>query len=544
MIICQNENGPCPLIGIANVLLLRGDLSLSLDLSFISLDRLVELVGNQVFAFFEKSSHRLSPENMTAILNVLPTLAQGLDVNVSFNGVDKMEFTEQIALFDALNIPLLHGWIYDMHDVELAEVIGSLSYNHLVYTLVEYQSLIDKIQKQMRIKAQEEISASMSDKDRKLLRDGRIIDRFMKQSASQLTDHGLFKLHDFLRDRQLFVFFRNNHFSTIFYHQNQLFVLMTDLGYHDQPHVVWELLESVSGRWESSINEFFLIYFIYLIYFFHFFFCFVRSGAEFFNGEFIPLRELPPAALSSATPTAPTQSPIPPIGTVASAPSPLVSKNAQLPSNIKSPGAIQDETQNPMLSGNQGSYDPDYEMAMRLHLQENSDSANTSPHPVNVIRPAAIVMTQSGPVSMTAEQFQYFQQQQQEQQLMQQQYLQQQSHLNQQQYIQSVQSSLPPGPQMLKGVPVETLSPPQTTPPPPSNDEDVVVDYPELGMSQEELDRHTAMMLQFEEDNKAAKNRRKYEKRIRLRNRFLGIDENTGLDDAGYGGERSTCSIM
>lgn len=248
MIICQNENGPCPLIGIANVLLLRGDMSFSSDWSSISLDNLVEQVANQVFAFFEKSSHRLSPENMTAILNVLPNLAEGLDVNVSFNGVDKMEYTEQIALFDALNIPLLHGWIYDPFDRETVETIGSLSYNHLVYIQVEYRSLVDKIQSKLRYTSQEDISASTTEAERKLLREGRIVDRFMKQSASQLTDQGLLKLHDFLQDRQLFVFFRNNHFSTVFYFQQQLFVLVTDFGYQDQPHVIWELLESVSGR--------------------------------------------------------------------------------------------------------------------------------------------------------------------------------------------------------------------------------------------------------------------------------------------------------
>jgi hypothetical protein len=247
-IICQNENGPCPLIAIANVLLLRGDMQFSMDWSFVSLDRLVEQIGNQVFSFFEKSSHRLSPENMTAILNVLPTLAHGLDVNVSFNGVDKMEFTEQIALFDALNIPLLHGWVYDVTNRDTAEAIGSLSYNHLVYLLVEYRSLVEKIQHRMRFESQDEISASLGDKSRKLLRDGRIVERFMNQSATQLTEQGLLKLHDYLQDRQLFVFFRNNHFSTIFYFQQQLLVLATDLGYQDQPHVVWELLESVNGR--------------------------------------------------------------------------------------------------------------------------------------------------------------------------------------------------------------------------------------------------------------------------------------------------------
>lgn len=87
----------------------------------------------------------------------------------------------------------------------------------------------------------------MTEEQRILLRDGRVIDDFLRRSASQLTYHGIVKLYEFLNDRQLAVFFRNNHFSTMFFYNGQLFLLMTDLGYVDQPHVVWELLENVKG---------------------------------------------------------------------------------------------------------------------------------------------------------------------------------------------------------------------------------------------------------------------------------------------------------
>ena len=39
------------------------------------------------------------------------------------------------------------------------------------------------------------------------------------------------------------VFFRNNHFSTIFCINGQIFSLVTDLGYQEEPGVVWELLD-------------------------------------------------------------------------------------------------------------------------------------------------------------------------------------------------------------------------------------------------------------------------------------------------------------
>lgn len=49
-----------------------------------------------------------------------------------------------------------------------------------------------------------------------LLDEGPILEEFFDSSASQLTYYGLVKLHEEVRERQLCVFFRNNHFSTLF----------------------------------------------------------------------------------------------------------------------------------------------------------------------------------------------------------------------------------------------------------------------------------------------------------------------------------------
>lgn len=49
-----------------------------------------------------------------------------------------------------------------------------------------------------------------------LLEEGPILEEFFNSSASQLTYYGLVKLHEEVRERQLCVFFRNNHFSTLF----------------------------------------------------------------------------------------------------------------------------------------------------------------------------------------------------------------------------------------------------------------------------------------------------------------------------------------
>jgi hypothetical protein len=91
-----------------------------------------------------------------------------------------------------------------------------------------------------------------------------IIERFLEQTASQLTYYGLSELHQKLKEGisnhafgsiwhllftasagELVVFFRNNHFSTMVKFQNELFLLVTDLGYLSERDIVWEKLSEV-----------------------------------------------------------------------------------------------------------------------------------------------------------------------------------------------------------------------------------------------------------------------------------------------------------
>jgi hypothetical protein len=69
----------------------------------------------------------------------------------------------------------------------------------------------------------------------------------MKNSASQLTFCGLFRLQEGLKERELCVFFRNNHFCTMFKYEGELYLLATDQGYLNQPDLVWEKLNEVNG---------------------------------------------------------------------------------------------------------------------------------------------------------------------------------------------------------------------------------------------------------------------------------------------------------
>ncbi len=50
--------------------------------------------------------------------------------------------------------------------------------------------------------------------------------QFLEESASQLTYHGLCELMSKLGEGELAVFFRNNHFSTIYKHKHVSFNLV------------------------------------------------------------------------------------------------------------------------------------------------------------------------------------------------------------------------------------------------------------------------------------------------------------------------------
>ncbi|PWA85854.1 hypothetical protein CTI12_AA145700 [Artemisia annua] len=85
---------------------------------------------------------------------------------------------------------------------------------------------------------------------RELIRD------FLKSSASQLTIYGLFSLQEGLKERELCVFFHNNHFNTMFKFEGELYILATDQGYLNQPDLVWEKLNEVNGDTVFVNNNF------------------------------------------------------------------------------------------------------------------------------------------------------------------------------------------------------------------------------------------------------------------------------------------------
>lgn len=145
-IVLQNDNGPCPLLAICNVLLLRNQLSLSSDIAEVSQEKLLSLVAERLIdsnsnvddkdaAYVENQQ-----QNIADAIDLLPRLATGIDVNIKFKRIGDFEFTPECAIFDLLDIPLYHGWIVDPQDHNTATAIGSKSYNTLMGELVSLET--------------------------------------------------------------------------------------------------------------------------------------------------------------------------------------------------------------------------------------------------------------------------------------------------------------------------------------------------------------------------------------------------------------------
>ena len=354
-IVCQNENGPCPLIGIVNVLLLRNAVTLqgAPDRPEVSAQELMSLVAARILdenarggedsskGDFEAmdaeqadAMRQNQEQNVSDAMAALPSLATGLDVNVRFRHALDFEFTAELAIFDLLDVTLCHAWVADpAHHPEAAAAIGARGYNQLMERVIELTCAAEEaeakaeaktserdsdsvevpsfdageggrdasarpdasprmnrspseeemVRRAMRLSLEEaganaggneeeedvvaaivselvsrasnavaeyedECESSRRESSRgsahlaDVLAERYALDDFLASSASQLTRGGLASALDRVNERELVVFFRNNHFSTAFKLDGVLYNLVTDQGYLGEPDVVWEVL--------------------------------------------------------------------------------------------------------------------------------------------------------------------------------------------------------------------------------------------------------------------------------------------------------------
>ncbi|KAI0229683.1 hypothetical protein L0F63_003614 [Massospora cicadina] len=250
-ILTQNENGPCPLLALCNVLILRGGLTVTpKDEPEIHFSDLIQLLGAALLS----RSHQFGddPKMLESILAFLPTLRTGLDVNVGFQSVRSFGespegVSDEMALFGAFGVELVHGWVPDpIEDQEAYRVLvlgpcGS-TYNGAMDFLVRVDARSDAL---------DAMSPESAEHDGKQLRSmaysvALVVTNFLEVTATQLTYHGLTCLSTTLPNDYLCVLFRNNHFLTLYKRtEGELYLLVTDSGYGQSDLIVWESLQDL-----------------------------------------------------------------------------------------------------------------------------------------------------------------------------------------------------------------------------------------------------------------------------------------------------------
>ncbi|KAJ2810099.1 hypothetical protein H4S07_002865 [Coemansia furcata] len=245
-IVTQNENGPCPLIALVNVLALSTSLAVgSANKRTTTDEELAGLLANHLLLRTEPpraydvgsgAGESVPAEHdVNAVLSLLPTLGKGLDVDLQFAHIYDFAATPASLLFRAFGVDLVHGWVVDPED----DVAGIL----LDECRNSYDGAVEFILAANELKSS---GGELSDaQDRAVARALRLSE-WMEDNATQLTDCGLHSLGTMLPENRLCVLFRNNHFSTLYRRgAGELFLLCTDDGVAGDTRIVWETLGDV-----------------------------------------------------------------------------------------------------------------------------------------------------------------------------------------------------------------------------------------------------------------------------------------------------------
>lgn len=80
------------------------------------------------------------------------------------------------------------------------------------------------------------------------------VQEWLRKNSTQLTSRGLMLMHQQIAPETVAIFFRNNHFSTIYKSGDDLFVLLTDGSFDKSAGYVWQSLTSILGSNDTFYN--------------------------------------------------------------------------------------------------------------------------------------------------------------------------------------------------------------------------------------------------------------------------------------------------
>jgi len=236
--ICQDKGGPCPLIAVCNVLILRRILVIPQNMRSILFEQIVKelrrILNEKIRRLSFNSSEKtaLYLQQHQDLLELLPTLEEGLDVNVKFDGPEYFEYTKNSSLFDMFDIPCYHCWRADKQ--------------HQHYTLLKglsYNEMVDCLTTELKDDATEEEKSELHIKQEAYR-------TWLQETQHQITAKGVEELHGKLRVGVFGILFRNNHFSTIYRspQTQQIYSLVTDIGVVAlDPAILWNTIDNLQG---------------------------------------------------------------------------------------------------------------------------------------------------------------------------------------------------------------------------------------------------------------------------------------------------------
>ena len=270
-IMVQNANGPCPLLALVNALVLSTPAGIDTALvetlrirEQVSLGLLLDAVIDELMSGRRGDAAQELPD-VSDLYAFLITLHTGMNVNPRFV-MSEMEIpslmdapvselpmspleaqkpggfedTREMRLYSTFAIPLIHGWLPPKNHPAFAALQRSAkTYEDAQNLMFMEEELEDKLQQE-----------GLGPQEQLLLEDIASVKFFLSSSATQLTGYGLDTMTDALPPGSIAILFRNDHFSTLYKHprSDQLFTLVTDMGYAGHDEVVWESLVDISGE--------------------------------------------------------------------------------------------------------------------------------------------------------------------------------------------------------------------------------------------------------------------------------------------------------
>lgn len=275
--VLQGRNGPCPLLALANALLLLRTIRMPISKTSISVEELLSLICHD--------------ERALELYEVLPRLAREVPVDLLFRGTTEFVPSEELKPFEKLGIRLVHAALPDS-DLVL-DCVSPFSYNEVVDALCTGQAAqmepsgpsaspvddstpgeagaspsspgLDEADNELVSNGAWELPRHLRDDDSpsadteqasndseddgvaRIIANAAFVQDFLDSNPSMMTWRGLAALHETLREGEVAVLFYSAHFSVLKKHEGKLFTLVTDAGFLRESDIMWESLNDIGG---------------------------------------------------------------------------------------------------------------------------------------------------------------------------------------------------------------------------------------------------------------------------------------------------------